>query len=74
MVVLLALPGESALRSNPKGGRADGRTFGRYFLRRLTALEAELHSAFGRAETAMVLVGIGTLKAGADAHGKDNDG
>ena len=43
-------------------------------MHRLTALEAELHSAFVRAETAMVLVRIGTLKAGADVHGKDNDG
>jgi hypothetical protein len=43
-------------------------------MHRLTALEAELHSAFGCAETAMVLVRIGTLKAGADVHGKDNDG
>ena len=48
--------------------------FGGYLMRRLTALEAELHSAFGRAETAMVLVGIGTLKAGADVHGKNNNG
>jgi hypothetical protein len=46
----------------------------RYFMRRLTALEAELHSAFGRAETAMVLARTGTLKAGAKLYGKDNDG
>jgi hypothetical protein len=52
----------------------DGTAFSRYFMHRLTALEAELHSAFVRAETAMVLVGIGTLKAGADVHGKDHDG
>ncbi len=52
----------------------DGRVFARYFMRRSTALEAELHSAFGRAETAMVLAGIGTLKAGAKLHGTDNDG
>ena len=68
----MALPGESALRRIRRKG--NGRAFGRYVMHRLTALEAELHSAFGRAETAMVLVGIGTLKAGADAHGKDNDG
>jgi hypothetical protein len=43
-------------------------------MRRLTALEAELHSAFGRAETTIVLVGILALKAGANVHGKTNDG
>ncbi len=43
-------------------------------MHRLTALEAELHSALGCAETAKVLVRIGTLKAAADVHGKDNVG
>ncbi len=71
-VVLCQLCMEMVVLLNSREG--DGRVFARYCMRRLTALEAELHSAFGRAETAMVLAGIGTLKAGAKLHGKDNDG
>ena len=41
-------------------------------MRRLPALQAELHDAFGRTETAMVL--FRTLQAGTPVHGKDNDG